>query len=222
MKSAGPYIALALVACLALPNRAEAEVPPPPADSSSAVPALVEVRPARLRPRVDPEPVELVIDAVRRADVAMAEGDRVGSIAILHAAERADRRSQLLHVARLAYVHHVRPGVALDLGAGQIRAVLDMDRRANLAHTAGFVVGGLGALAGIFGVASLVWGGVFYRPLTDADWSIAGGLWGVGGVLALVAIGFHIEGLVRDGEVRAMLQLAPSSSGASSSLSARF
>ena len=219
-------IALTLVACLAMPNVASAdEVPPPPADSSTSVPALVAQPRAPSSPRVRgsiSEPAELVVDAVRRADTAARAGDRDGAIAFLHAARRVERDSPLLHAARLAHVHNLMPGLVLGLDARQIDALLDVDHGANAAHTVGFVAGGAGALAAFLGVASLVWGGIFYRPLSDDVWAISVGLWSVGGVLALVAIGFHIEGVVRDGEVRGMLQFAPTSSGASMLLSGRF
>lgn len=222
------FIALVLAVCLALPNVASAEeVPPPPASSSASVPALIALPPAPLPRRVH-RPIDApteevdVAEVVRRADVATAAGDRLRAVAILHAVPRADRSLPLLHVARLAHVHQLRPGVALGLGAGQLRAVLDVDQRANVAHTVGFVAGGAGAVAAFLGVASLVWGGIFYRPLSDDVWAISVGLWSVGGLLALVAVGFHIEGVVRDGEVRAMLQFVPTSTGASMVISGRY
>jgi hypothetical protein len=190
---AGCFSATTFAGCLALPNVASAD-------------------------EVSPE----VLEALHHADAAASEGDRPASIAFIRAAQRADPGSPLLHAARLAHVHQLLPGIVLGLDAEQIDAVLEVDHRANVAHTVGFVTGGAGALAALLGVGSLVWGGIFYRPLSDNVWTTSVTLWSLGGLLALVSIGFHIEGVSRDGEVETMLQFVPTSSGASVVLLGRF
>jgi hypothetical protein len=163
-----------------------------------------------------------VLEALHHADAAAAEGDRRASIGFVNAARRADPDSPLLHAAALAHVHQLLPGIVLSLDAEQIDALLAVDARANVAQTYGFVAGGAGALAAFLGLGALMWGGIFYQPVSDDAWAIAGSLWALGGVLTAVAIGFHIEGISRDGEVDAMLQFVPTSSGASVLLLGRF
>lgn len=228
-------IALTLATCLTLNvttfadtqlARAD-EVPPAPTQSSSpSVPVLVALRPTEPEPphthREEPDLDARVADLLHRADVAATDGDRRASIAFVHEAERLDRGSRLLRVARIAHVHALLPGLVLGLRAREIDAVLDVHEAANRAHTIGFVAGAAGALAGILGIGALVWGGILYRPVSDEVWTTATGLWVASGVLALAAISFHIEGVVHDGEVEARLQISPTASGASMQLTARF
>jgi hypothetical protein len=166
----------------------------------------------------------LVVDAVQRASIAAAQGDRRGAQLAMRDAQRAERISPVLRVARIAMGHRLLPAVALRLDATQLEAVLAHDRDASSNHTVGHVVGVLGAIGGLVGLVSIFLSGAFSSTgrVGDGAKLLAGGFGGAGVALALLGILFHVQGSAHEGEVEAMLQVTPTTGGASLMFSARL
>ena len=227
-------LAVLVIASISLPNLTTAqEVPPPPSSDAASpeVPALFPMPVAQ--PSVvhtTPVPTSAsnaspaVVDAVQRAEAAAQQDDRRGAQLALREAQRAERDSPALRVARIALGHRLLPGVALRLDVAQLEEVIGHDHAGSINHTLGHVFGIVGAVGGA--VAVLL--GVLAAIVSGGSGSGAGlapaiGAFGGGGLaFALVGILFHVAGSSNDGDASAILQLTPTSSGASLTFSARY